>query len=133
MWTSKLKADLELIGFESGHCIKGIREFLQRVLLFGRDVKLLIAINAYWRHSPNFAGRNSNSGLAFTADEMNLQDVIKIEKPAILSRHFFFPFAVNFLTCFLIKLWPLGVNKCRMASSVVISFGCFFFFGIGAL
>jgi hypothetical protein len=30
----------------------------------------------------------------------------------------------------LMRLWPLRVNRCRMASSVVISFGCFFFFGI---
>src|SRR5712692_3311589 len=48
-----------------------------------------------------------------------------------------YPFLVldlpNFLTCFLIRPWPLRVNKCRMASSVVMSFGCFLFFAIGAL
>src|SRR5258706_10383397 len=45
-----------------------------------------------------------------------------------------YPFFVlerfNFATCFLRILWPLGVNKCFIASSVVMSFGCFstFFF-----
>src|SRR6266568_4946803 len=32
----------------------------------------------------------------------------------------------------LIILWPFFVNKCCIASSVVMSFGCFFFFGMGA-
>jgi hypothetical protein len=39
----------------------------------------------------------------------------------------------NLATCFLMRLWPLRVNKCLMASSLVMFFGCFFFFGMGAL
>jgi hypothetical protein len=36
----------------------------------------------------------------------------------------------NLAMCFLIREWPFGLNKCRIASSLVMSFGCFFFFGI---
>jgi hypothetical protein len=36
----------------------------------------------------------------------------------------------NLAMCFLMREWPFGVNKCRIASSVVMCLGCFFFFGI---
>src|SRR6266851_3152496 len=33
----------------------------------------------------------------------------------------------NLAMCFLMMRWPLCVNRCRIASSLVMFFGCFFF------
>ena len=130
MGTGKLKANFKSIGFDCCHCIKGVCESLQGLLFFWRDIELLIAINTDGRDPADSAGRNSERCFAFETNKVDLLNVIEVEKPAILSGHFSFPL-FSFSTCFLMSLWPLCVNKCRMASSVVMSFGCFFgFFAI---
>jgi hypothetical protein len=34
----------------------------------------------------------------------------------------------NLAMCFLMRAWPFGLNRCRIASSLVMSFGCFLIF-----
>jgi hypothetical protein len=89
---------------------------------------LLTTHRAYNRliDAPNF---KYGFDLALQASKLESDEVIKGNKGSGFDSHFDFPFA-NLATCFLIRLWPAGLNKCRIASSVVMSFGCFFFFGI---
>jgi hypothetical protein len=92
-----------------------------------RDEPLLTAIAARFGLSDYFSDRKRSLRSAMRALVLNCHDVFKINERSGFARHFAFP-SFSFVMCFLISLWPLGVNKCRIASSVVMSFGCFFFF-----
>src|SRR5712672_3739779 len=52
------------------------------------------------------------------------RDYVLDTRPAPYYTFFVLERFSNLATCFLMSLWPLRVNKCRIASSVVISFGC---------
>ncbi len=89
------------------------------------------------RLTPVFATHPKNAPvtpfLATLPNSLDLKrDYILDTKPASCYA-FFMVDLFNFATCFLTCFTTLGWNKCLSSSSLVMFFGCFFFFGMVTL
>src|SRR6267378_7657425 len=75
--------------------------------------------------------RNASFTPVVSAVKLNFSQIIGLDKNSFFSRHLFprFDFPATFFTC----LTTLGWNRCFSNSLLVMSFGCFFFFGMVTL
>jgi hypothetical protein len=129
MGSGNLKADFEISTSDSAHGVKSGLESTESLIFFAAtSVKGFVAVNTLRWHPLQFVLRDAKSRVTFHADHMDLHYIFQIEQPAIVGGHFFFPAFFETLAVFLMCLTTLGWNKCFINSSLVISFGCFFFF-----
>lgn len=73
---------------------------------------------------------NSRGATLIAAGDFKLQQIISINKNSLFSSHFAFPFSLCFFTKPFTCLTILGWKRCFIASSLVMSFGCFFAFAM---
>jgi len=126
MWISHLKLNHKAAIAHSSHIFKSAPETPDSLSIGAIVLKpLFAAIRASIGNMSPLVGMDTEHSLTFLAVEANEENIGELEYKMAFGSHFFFSIVAM---CFLMILWPLQVNKCRMASSVVMSFGCFFFF-----